>query len=111
PRPFIQLAYGYLPLVLGANLAHYLRLFLQEAGRILPVSWATFGLDGSNLPIFIAHPAVIEFLQGTTLIFSVLLTWALTQKIARQTWRSLLPQHLSTLVLALALWLIIVIPT
>ena len=111
PRPFIQLAYGYLPLVLGANLAHYLRLFLQEAGRILPVSWATFGLDGSSLPIFIAHPAVIEFLQGTTLIFSVLLTWALTQKIARQTWRSLLPQHLSTLVLAIALWLIIVIPT
>ncbi|MEA5477301.1 sigma 54-interacting transcriptional regulator [Pseudanabaena galeata UHCC 0370] len=111
PRPFIQLAYGYLPLVLGANLAHYLRLFLQEAGRILPVSWATFGLDGSNLPIFIAHPAVIEFLQGTTLIFSVLLTWALTQKIARQTWRSLLPQHLSTLVLAIALWLIIVVPT
>ncbi|WP_434688359.1 sigma 54-interacting transcriptional regulator [Pseudanabaena minima] len=110
PRPFIQLAYGYLPLVLGANLAHYLRLFLQEAGRILPVSWATFGLDGSSLPIFIAHPAVIEFLQGTTLIFSVLLTWALTQKIGRQTWRSLLPQHMGTLVLAIALWLIIVVP-
>jgi hypothetical protein len=34
----------------------------------------------------------------------------LTQKIARQTWRSLLPQHLSTLVLAIALWVIIVIP-
>ncbi len=108
PRPFIQLTYGYLPLVLGANLAHYLRLFLQEAGRILPVTWATFGLDGSNLPIFIAHPAVIEFLQGTTLIFSVLLTWALTQKIARQPWRSLLPQHLSTVILAIALWLMII---
>jgi hypothetical protein len=62
PRPFIQLAYGYLPLVLGANLAHYLRLFLNEAGRILPFSFATFGLDGSSLPIFIAHPAVVSFL-------------------------------------------------
>ncbi len=108
PKPFIQLAYGYLPIALGANLAHYLRLFLQEAGRILPVTWATFGMDGSYLPIFIAHPAVIEFLQGTTLIVSVLLTWALTQKIAKQSWRSLLPQHLSTVILAIALWIIIV---
>jgi hypothetical protein len=108
PKPFIQLAYGYLPIALGANLAHYLRLFLQEAGRILPVTWATFGMDGSHLPILIAHPAVIEFLQGTTLIVSVLLTWALTQKIAKQPWRSLLPQHLSTVILAIALWIIIV---
>ncbi|MEM9005560.1 MAG: sigma 54-interacting transcriptional regulator, partial [Cyanobacteria bacterium P01_F01_bin.86] len=37
PRPFIELAYGYLPLVLLATLAHYLRLGLTEAGRILPV--------------------------------------------------------------------------
>jgi hypothetical protein len=110
PRPFIQLAYGYLPLVLGANLAHYLRLFLQEAGRVLPVTWATFGLDGSTLPIFIAHPAVISFLQGTTLIFSVLLTWVLTQKIAKQPWISLIPQHLSVVILAIALWIVIVVP-
>jgi transcriptional regulator with AAA-type ATPase domain/NAD-dependent dihydropyrimidine dehydrogenase PreA subunit len=109
PRPFIQLAYGYLPLVLGANLAHYLDLFLQEAGRILPVSFATFGLDGSALPIFIAHPAVVSFLQATTLIFSVILTFALTQKIARQPWRSLIPFHLSTLILAIELWKIIII--
>ncbi|MHC5828649.1 MAG: AAA family ATPase, partial [Nostoc sp.] len=26
PRSFVELAYGYLPLVLGGNLAHYLRL-------------------------------------------------------------------------------------
>jgi polyferredoxin len=102
PRPFIQLAYGYLPLVLGGNLAHYLNLFLQEAGRVLPVSFATFGLDGSALPIFIAHPAVISFLQATTIIFSVVLSFTLTQKIARQPWRSLIPFHLSTLILAIA---------
>lgn len=107
PKPFIELAYGYLPLALGANLAHYLYLFLQEAGRILPVTWATLGMDGASLPILIAHPAVIAFLQGIVLIFSVLSTWALTQKIARQSWRSLLPQHLSTMLLAIALWAII----
>jgi len=108
PRSFIQLAYGYLPLVLGANLAHYLRLFLNEAGRILPVTFATFGFDGSSLPIFIAQPAVVSFLQATTLIFSVILTIVLTQKIARQPWRSLIPQHLSILILAIALWKIII---
>ena len=105
---FQKLAYGYLPLVLGGNLAHYLRLGLGEAGRILPVSLATFGLKGEGLPILVAHPAVIEFLQGTVLIVSVLLTVILTQKIARQSLRPLFLQHLSTIILAGSLWAIIV---
>ncbi len=108
PRPFIEVAYGYLPLVLGSNLAHYLRLGLGEAGRILPVTWATFGLSGEGLPILVAHPAVIAFLQGTTIIVSVLLTLALTQKIARQPINRTLEQHLSSLVLGVACWFMIV---
>jgi len=108
PRPFIELAYGYLPLVLGGNLAHYLRLGLGEAGQILPVTWATFGFSGQGLPIWVAHPAVVTFLQGTTLIVSVLLTIVLTQKIARQPLRSLLFQHLGAIALGLSLWVIIV---
>ena len=36
-RPFMEVAYGYLPLVWAATLSHYLLLFLGEAGRILPV--------------------------------------------------------------------------
>jgi hypothetical protein len=60
------------------------------------------------LPIWVAHPAVIEFLQGSTLIVSVLLSVILTQKIARQPLRSLLPQHLATVLLAVSLWAIIV---
>jgi hypothetical protein len=56
----------------------------------------------------VAHPAVIEFLQGTTLIFSLLLTMLLTQKIARQQMRSLLPQHLGAIALFVSLWMIIV---
>ncbi len=108
PRAFVELAYGYLPLVLGGNLAHFLRLGLGEAGRILPVTWATFGYSGQNLPILVAHPAVIAFLQGTTLIFGVLLTILLTQKIARQPFKLLLPQHLSAIALGAVLWVLIV---
>ena len=37
PKPFLEVAYGYLPLVWGATLAHYLLPLLSEAGRILPV--------------------------------------------------------------------------
>jgi hypothetical protein len=108
PRRFVELAYGYLPLVLGGNLAHYLRLGLAEGGRILPVTFATFGLQGDQLPVLVAHPAVIEFLQGTTLILSVLLTMVLTQKIARQPMRSLFWQHLAAISLGASMWSIIV---
>ncbi|KAF3888742.1 MULTISPECIES: AAA-type ATPase lid domain-containing protein [Nostocales] len=107
-KPFIELAYGYLPLVLGGNLAHYLRLGLAEGGRILPVTFATFGLNGEQLPVLVAHPAVIAFLQGSTLIFSVLLTVILTQKIARQPMRSLFWQHLAAIGLGASLWVVVV---
>ncbi|MGH1395878.1 MAG: sigma 54-interacting transcriptional regulator [Trichormus sp.] len=108
PRRFIELAYGYLPLVLGGNLAHYLRLGLGEGGKILPVTFATFGVSGEQLPILVAHPAVIAFLQGATLIFAVLLTIILTQKIARQPLRAILWQHLAAIALGVSMWMIIV---
>lgn len=108
PRKFIELAYGYLPLVLAGNLAHYLRLGLGEGGKILPVTMATFGLNSPNLPILIVHPAVIAFLQGTTLSVGVLLSILLTQKIARQPIKLLLPQHVAIAILATGMWQIIV---
>jgi polyferredoxin len=108
PRRFIELAYGYLPLVLGGNLAHYLRLGLSEGGKIIPVTFATFGLSGEQLPILVAHPAVIAFLQGATLIFSVLLTILLTQKIARLPLSAMIWQHLAAIILAASMWVIIV---
>ncbi len=37
PQKFLQLAYGYLPLVWAGTLTHYLPAFLLQAGRILPV--------------------------------------------------------------------------
>ena len=108
PRQFIELAYGYLPLVLAGNLAHYLHLGLTEGGRILPVTMATFGFDGASLPVLVAHPAVIAFLQGCSLIFGLLLSILLTQKIARQQFKFLFPQHLASITLAIGMWKIIV---
>ena len=108
PRKFVELAYGYLPLVLAGNLAHYLRLGLGEGGRILPVTMATFGLNNVNLPVLVAHPAVIAFLQGTCLTIGVLLSILLTQKIARQQFKYLLPQHLAVVTLAFGMWQAIV---
>ncbi|MBD2257457.1 sigma 54-interacting transcriptional regulator [Pseudanabaena sp. FACHB-2040] len=106
PRPFLTLAYGYLPLVWAANLAHYLRLGLDEGGRVLPVSLATVGLSG-NLPVWVAHPAVIAFLQGATLLLGLLLAVWFTQKIARQPLRQLWPQHVSIFALGVSLWWLI----
>ncbi len=103
---FVTLAYGYLPLVLGSSLAHYLKLGLSEAGRIIPVSFATFGYGGAA-PVVVAHPAVIAFLQGVTLIAAALLSLILSQKIARQPLLQLWPQHLATLSLTVLLWRLI----
>ncbi|MHC5722018.1 MAG: hypothetical protein ACYTX0_60870, partial [Nostoc sp.] len=69
---------------------------------------ATFGLSAEQLPILVAHPAVTAFLQGTTIIFSVLLTILLMQKIAKQPVRSLLWQHLAAIALGVSMWVIIV---
>lgn len=107
-KPFLELAYGYLPVVLGGTLAHYLRLGLSEAGQIIPVTFATFGWGTANLPLWVAHPAVIEFLQAVTLSFSLLASLILTQKIARQSWLSLWPQHLATGAIVVAMWQVIV---
>jgi hypothetical protein len=41
PKPFLEVAYGYLPLVWGATLAHYLLPLLSEAGQIIPVCFHT----------------------------------------------------------------------
>jgi transcriptional regulator with AAA-type ATPase domain/NAD-dependent dihydropyrimidine dehydrogenase PreA subunit len=105
---FVELAYGYLPLVLGVNLAHYLQLGLNEAGRIIPITVATFGYSGIGLPFTIAHPAVIAFLQGITLIISFWISVFLTQKIARQPFLSLLPQHLAAFAIGSLVWKIVV---
>ncbi len=108
-RSFVELAYGYLPLVLGGTMAHYLSFGLAEAGRILPVGLATVGLaGGANLPVWVAHPAVIEFLQGVALLGSAGLSLILTQKIAKQPWVKLLPQYGAIGLMTRLMWQVIV---
>lgn len=113
-KPLRELAYGYLPLVLAATLAHYLRLGLTEAGQVVPVTLATFGIPSGTLGSvpwgsvqWVAHPAVIAFLQGSTLLTGWILAVILTQKIARQAWGSTWPHHLGSLGLMVALWQLI----
>ena len=108
PKTFVELAYGYLPLVLAANLAHYLTLGLTEGGRILPVTLATFGINNVSLPVLVAHPAVVSFLQGTALVVGTFWAIYLTQKIARKSIKLLLPQHLVIIGFAIILGQIIV---
>ncbi len=105
-KPFQELAYGYLPLVLTGSLAHYLRLGLTEAGRVIPVSLATFGLAGGESLIWAADPAVIAFLQGSALLLGWGLTVILTSKIAKGgvAW----PHHLGSLSLMVLLWRLMV---
>jgi hypothetical protein len=105
---FVTLAYGYLPLVWAANLAHYLRLGLLEGGRIIPVSLATFGVSGANLPVWVAHPAVVAFLQGSTLLLGMALSVWLTQNIARKPLSTLLLYHGCTVLFGISLWGLIV---
>ena len=107
-RPFSQLAYGYLPLVLLANLAHYLHLGLTEAGRLIPVTMtmvgAMVGQVGGSSMVIVAHPAVIAFLQGVCLVAGAVLSSLLTQKIARQPLVKLLPQHGTIALSTVLLW-------
>jgi hypothetical protein len=80
----------------------------MEAGQVVPATGATLGYEGWFLPGYSAHPAVITFLQASTLAISLLLTWALTQKIGRQSFTSLWPQHLIAVSLMACFWKTIV---
>ena len=109
PRPFINLAYGYLPLVLFSNLAHYLQMGLTEAGQVIPLSLATIGqpIDATASLVWMAHPAVVSFLQGVCLIAGVILSSLLTQKIARQPFLKLLPQHIAIVSMTILTWQVV----
>ncbi|MDG2990219.1 sigma 54-interacting transcriptional regulator [Candidatus Synechococcus calcipolaris G9] len=103
-RSFLELMYGFLPLVWAGNLAHYIPMGLGEAGRLLPVTWATLGFHGEGLPILVAHPAVIAFLQGVTLILGLGLSMVLTHKIGRQSLLKLWPYHTGAIALMVGCW-------
>ncbi len=110
--PFLTLAYGYLPLVLLASLAHYLDLGLTEGGQVIGVAGVTLqsiSSLGASVTTWrwVAHPAVVTFLQGCTLCLGALVSLVLTQRLGRRSWRSLLPQQATILGLTALFWQVI----
>ena len=105
---FVNLAYGYLPLVWAGNLAYYLHLGLGEAGTILPLTIHTFGGSAESWPVLTAHPAVIAFLQGCVLLLGALWSMFITQKLGKQSFRRLLPQHVTICLFLGAFWRLII---
>lgn len=85
--PFTRLAYGWLPLVWAASLAHYTSLFASEAGLVLPRL-----ADGLYLPHFVADalpravlaPSAAAFLQAAALVGGGGAATALTVALGRQ---------------------------
>ncbi|GAX80437.1 hypothetical protein CEUSTIGMA_g7876.t1 [Chlamydomonas eustigma] len=108
PSSFLQLGYGYLPLCWAATLAHYLPPFLTEAGSILQVTAHTFGsgqaVSGWLPVLWSAHPAVVSFLQGGTLLAGLAASLALSRKLGGQAWIMIWPQCLLLTALTLELW-------
>jgi polyferredoxin len=83
---FVRLAYGWLPFVWAASLAHYTQLFGAEAGHVLPAA-----ADLLHLPPFIHDalpsgalaPPVVAFLQTATLAGGGAASTALTLHLGR----------------------------
>lgn len=107
--PFLDLAYGYLPLVFGATLVYYERYFMEEAGLLLQVAAATVGLGPevvSALPSVAAEPSVTAFVQGSSLVATSALALALTRRLA-PSWASVLPQCVGIVAFASELWYLV----
>jgi predicted neutral ceramidase superfamily lipid hydrolase len=79
--------YAYLPLILAANLAHYIPAAITEAGRLLPVLARTLGSSGEHLFTLTWSLEVAQFLQGVTLLSAVIFS---IYPLLRITGRSLL---------------------
>jgi len=113
PAPFVRLAYGYLPLTWAATLAHYEESALREAGTVgrvlveglpgpLGASWAP------SVPVFVADPAVVAFVQGVTLLLGLGLGLGLTRKIGGRPWRDIGLQCAGMVGVTAELWWLIV---
>ncbi|KAK9792466.1 hypothetical protein WJX73_007973 [Symbiochloris irregularis] len=110
-KSFVAVSYAYLPLAWGATLAHYWALLLGEGGQIVQVAAATVHLEAfgqAHLPSAEAHPAVIAFLQGSTLASSTLASLLLLRKLSAQPWNKVVPHVISMLLFSAELWYLIV---
>lgn len=106
PAPFLQLVYGYVPLVWGLTLATYENQLMGQGGTFLQAFAHTVGASGlaPYLPVVAAGPTVIEFVQGSTLIVSSALSLAMMRKLGAAPWSSLLPHALLIAAFTMEMW-------
>ncbi|DBB11723.1 TPA: hypothetical protein ACH3X3_005889 [Trebouxia sp. C0006] len=104
-KPFLETSYSYMPLVWGATLTFWLGPALQEGGHILPIATATIGWDSSTwMPALEPHPAVISFLQHSTLLAGAGLSALLTLKLTSKPWTTWLPYPATIAAFTAELW-------
>lgn len=77
----------------------------------MQVAAATAGLEAFGqdyVPSLEAHPAVIAFLQGGTLMASSLLSLVLARKLAAQPWTRMWPHCAGIMLMTAELWQLVV---
>ena len=115
PPRLTRVAYAYLPLTWAATLAYYEDWGLREAGTVARV-FARSLEDASLLPHSLAvlvpapaaDPAVVDFLQGSTLLLGALGAAAFTRRLGARPWAQLAPQLVGIALVTAELWYLIV---
>ena len=115
PPRLTRVAYAYLPLTWAATLAHYEEWGLREAGTVARV-FARSLEDASLLPHSLAElvpapaadPAVVDVLQGATLLVGFLGAAAFTRRLGARPWAQLAPQLVGIALVTAELWYLIV---
>jgi len=115
PPRLTRVAYAYLPLTWAATLAHYEEWGLREAGTVARV-FARSLEDASLLPRSLAQlvpapaadPAVVDFLQGSTLLLGAVGAAVFTRRLGARPWAQLAPQLVGIALVMAELWYLIV---
>lgn len=115
PPRLTRVAYAYLPLTWAATLAHYEEWGLREAGTVARV-FARSLEDAALLPHSLAElvpapaadPAVVDFLQGATLLLGFAGAAAFTRRLGARPWAQLVPQLVGIALVTAELWYLIV---
>ena len=115
PPRLTRVAYAYLPLTWAATLAHYEEWGLREAGTVARV-FARSLEDASLLPHSLAalvpapaaDPAVVDFLQASTLLLGAVGAAVFTRRLGARPWAQLAPQLVGIALVTAELWYLIV---
>lgn len=105
---YLTTIYAYLPFTLAVNLAYYIPSAVTEAGQILPVLARSLGYSGIGLPTLTWSPDVASFIQGVTLLFTLIFSPYFLLRITQRSLLSNLPHLLLLTSMTIAgFWLMI----